>query len=150
MENQYLLSMNNISKQYSGNRVLKNVNLQVKPGEIISDEEKPHREIYPFEYGPFGLGEVHPLLGDYQPHRYDGKEDEKKIVRSYGFFPVFYPEHEFTLSINLKADFGERGSGIPRLLLKRIYQDSSGNNWLSGKILQKVVRKSGKFSAEDI
>jgi len=26
--------MNNISKQYSGNRVLKNVNLQVKPGEI--------------------------------------------------------------------------------------------------------------------
>lgn len=34
MESQYLLSMNNISKQYSGNRVLKNVNLQVKPGEI--------------------------------------------------------------------------------------------------------------------
>lgn len=34
MENQYLLSMNDISKEYFGNRVLKNVNLQVKPGEI--------------------------------------------------------------------------------------------------------------------
>lgn len=34
MENQYLLSMNNISKEYYGNRVLKNVNLNVKPGEI--------------------------------------------------------------------------------------------------------------------
>lgn len=34
MESQFLLSMNSISKQYSGNRVLKKVNLQVKPGEI--------------------------------------------------------------------------------------------------------------------
>jgi len=31
---QYLLSMENISKEYYGNRVLKNVNFQVKPGEI--------------------------------------------------------------------------------------------------------------------
>lgn len=34
MENEYLLSMNNISKEYYGNRVLKNVTLKVKPGEI--------------------------------------------------------------------------------------------------------------------
>ncbi len=34
MDDQYLLAMNNISKEYYGNRVLKNVNLQVKPGEI--------------------------------------------------------------------------------------------------------------------
>ncbi len=34
MEDQYLLSMNNISKEYYGNRVLKGVNLKVKPGEI--------------------------------------------------------------------------------------------------------------------
>lgn len=34
MESQYLLSMNQISKEYYGNRVLKNVTLQVKPGEI--------------------------------------------------------------------------------------------------------------------
>lgn len=34
MENQYLLNMDNISKEYYGNRVLKNVSLQVKPGEI--------------------------------------------------------------------------------------------------------------------
>ena len=34
MDEQYLLSMNNISKEYFGNRVLKGVNLQVKPGEI--------------------------------------------------------------------------------------------------------------------
>lgn len=34
MESEYLLSMNNISKEYYGNRVLKNVTLQVKPGEI--------------------------------------------------------------------------------------------------------------------
>ncbi len=34
MENQYLLNMDNISKEYYGNRVLKNVNLKVKPGEI--------------------------------------------------------------------------------------------------------------------
>ncbi|MDD2521447.1 MAG: sugar ABC transporter ATP-binding protein [Anaerolineaceae bacterium] len=34
MDNQYLLSMSNITKEYYGNRVLKNVNLNVKPGEI--------------------------------------------------------------------------------------------------------------------
>lgn len=34
MEKQYLLSLNNISKEYFGNRVLKNVDLQIKPGEI--------------------------------------------------------------------------------------------------------------------
>lgn len=34
MEDQYLLSMKNISKEYYGNRVLKGVNLHVKPGEI--------------------------------------------------------------------------------------------------------------------
>ena len=34
MDNQYLLSMKNISKEYYGNRVLKDVNLQVRPGEI--------------------------------------------------------------------------------------------------------------------
>jgi len=34
LEDQYLLSMNNISKEYYGNRVLKGVNLKVKPGEI--------------------------------------------------------------------------------------------------------------------
>lgn len=34
MENRYLLNMNNISKEYYGNHVLKNVSLQVKPGEI--------------------------------------------------------------------------------------------------------------------
>lgn len=35
MENtNYILKMENISKEYSGNRVLKNVNLAVKPGEI--------------------------------------------------------------------------------------------------------------------
>jgi simple sugar transport system ATP-binding protein len=34
LDEQYLLSMNNISKEYFGNRVLKGVNLQVKPGEI--------------------------------------------------------------------------------------------------------------------
>src|SRR5690554_6897064 len=31
---QYLLNMQNISKEYDGNQVLKNVTLQVKPGEI--------------------------------------------------------------------------------------------------------------------
>jgi len=39
----------------------------------------------------------------------------------------------FTLSVTLKADFGKRGSRIPRPLLKRIYQDSPGNNWLLQK-----------------
>ncbi|MDR7855563.1 sugar ABC transporter ATP-binding protein [Tissierella sp.] len=34
MENQYLLNMDNISKEYYGNRVLKNVNLKIKAGEI--------------------------------------------------------------------------------------------------------------------
>ncbi len=34
MEMHYLLNMDNISKEYYGNRVLKNVSLQVKPGEI--------------------------------------------------------------------------------------------------------------------
>lgn len=34
MDDQYLLSMKNISKEYFGNRVLKGVNLNVKPGEI--------------------------------------------------------------------------------------------------------------------
>ena len=34
MERQYLLSMKGISKEYFGNRVLKNVTLNVKPGEI--------------------------------------------------------------------------------------------------------------------
>ena len=34
MEMNYLLNMDNISKEYYGNRVLKNVSLQVKPGEI--------------------------------------------------------------------------------------------------------------------
>lgn len=34
MDEKFLLSMNNISKDYYGNRVLKGVNLQVKPGEI--------------------------------------------------------------------------------------------------------------------
>ncbi|NLB09859.1 MAG: sugar ABC transporter ATP-binding protein [Clostridiaceae bacterium] len=34
METEYLLSMHNINKEYFGNRVLKNVNLQVKAGEI--------------------------------------------------------------------------------------------------------------------
>lgn len=34
MDDQYLLSMNNISKEYYGNRVLKGVNIHVKPGEI--------------------------------------------------------------------------------------------------------------------
>lgn len=34
MKSEYLLSMNNISKEYYGNRVLKDVTLKVKPGEI--------------------------------------------------------------------------------------------------------------------
>jgi len=34
LDDQYLLSMSNITKEYYGNRVLKNVNLNVKPGEI--------------------------------------------------------------------------------------------------------------------
>lgn len=34
LEASYLLSMENISKEYFGNRVLKNVNLKIKPGEI--------------------------------------------------------------------------------------------------------------------
>lgn len=34
LETRYLLNMDNISKEYFGNRVLKNVNLKVKPGEI--------------------------------------------------------------------------------------------------------------------
>jgi simple sugar transport system ATP-binding protein len=34
MSTQYLLNMENISKEYYGNRVLKNVTLRVKPGEI--------------------------------------------------------------------------------------------------------------------
>lgn len=34
METKYLLNMDNISKEYYGNRVLKNVSLHVKPGEI--------------------------------------------------------------------------------------------------------------------
>lgn len=34
MQAQYVLSMENITKEYYGNRVLKNVTLQVKPGEI--------------------------------------------------------------------------------------------------------------------
>lgn len=34
LEMHYLLNMDNISKEYYGNRVLKNVSLQVKPGEI--------------------------------------------------------------------------------------------------------------------
>ena len=34
METQYVLKMDNISKEYFGNRVLKNVSLAVKPGEI--------------------------------------------------------------------------------------------------------------------
>lgn len=35
MENtDYILKMDNISKEYSGNRVLKGVNLYIKPGEI--------------------------------------------------------------------------------------------------------------------
>lgn len=34
MQSQFLLSMNDISKEYFGNQVLKNVNLHVKPGEI--------------------------------------------------------------------------------------------------------------------
>ena len=34
MERSYVLKMDNISKEYSGNRVLKGVSLQVRPGEI--------------------------------------------------------------------------------------------------------------------
>ena len=34
METPYVLRMDNISKEYYGNRVLKNVNLEVKAGEI--------------------------------------------------------------------------------------------------------------------
>ncbi len=34
LETRYLLNMDNISKEYYGNKVLKNVSLQVKPGEI--------------------------------------------------------------------------------------------------------------------
>ena len=34
METPYLLSMDNITKEYFGNRVLKNVSLKIKPGEI--------------------------------------------------------------------------------------------------------------------
>ena len=34
MDTRYLLNMENISKEYYGNKVLKSVNLQVKPGEI--------------------------------------------------------------------------------------------------------------------
>ena len=34
METEYLLSMNDISKEYFGNKVLKNVNLQVKAGKL--------------------------------------------------------------------------------------------------------------------
>ena len=34
METRYLLNMDNISKEYYGNRVLKNVSLKIKPGEI--------------------------------------------------------------------------------------------------------------------
>ena len=34
LDTRYLLNMENISKEYYGNKVLKSVNLQVKPGEI--------------------------------------------------------------------------------------------------------------------
>ena len=36
MENTYVLQMYGIEKEYSGNRVLKGVDLEVRPGEIVS------------------------------------------------------------------------------------------------------------------
>lgn len=47
METEYLLSMHNINKEYFGNKVLKNVNLQVKAGEIHAlmgktEQANPH------------------------------------------------------------------------------------------------------------
>ncbi|HCL02025.1 MAG TPA: hypothetical protein DHW61_06340, partial [Lachnoclostridium phytofermentans] len=34
MDTKYVLKMNNISKDYFGNKVLKNINIQIAPGEI--------------------------------------------------------------------------------------------------------------------
>ena len=38
----YVLKMDNIAKEYSGNRVLKGVNLHIRPGEIHALGKEAH------------------------------------------------------------------------------------------------------------
>lgn len=47
----YVLKMDNIAKEYYGNRVLKGVNLHIRPGEIsCSDGRERSRKIHTDEY----------------------------------------------------------------------------------------------------
>ena len=46
----YVLKMDNIAKEYYGNRVLKGVNLHIRPGEIHADGRERSRKIHTDEY----------------------------------------------------------------------------------------------------
>jgi hypothetical protein len=75
------------------------VRREIEPGEVIRHENDPDRSIGKAEKGLLRFGEVHPLLGDDQPHGHDGEEDENEIVDAKGFFPVFKEKHSITLQI---------------------------------------------------
>lgn len=70
---------------------------EVEPGEVVCHENQPYSCVHETEDPFFGFREVHPLLGDDQPHGCDGQKNEKEIVSAQGFFSVFEKKHAITL-----------------------------------------------------
>ena len=114
---------------------------EVEPGEVVCHENQPYSCVHETEDPFFGFREVHPLLGDDQPHGCDGQKNEKEIVSAQGFFSVFEKKHAITLPGSQETDHPFRSRSASLVSAKRI---SQRKRRLNRKIsLKSTVRPSG-------
>lgn len=90
MENQYVLQMENISKEYSGNRVLKNVNLCIRPGEVLALIGENGAGKSTLMNVLFGMEQIHATGGFSGKVLFDGQEVH-----------VSSPQHAMELGIGM-------------------------------------------------
>jgi simple sugar transport system ATP-binding protein len=119
LETEYLLSMNDISKEYFGNQVLKNVNLQVKAGEIHALMGENGAGKSTLMNVLFGMPVIHNTGGFEGQVQLDGKDiaiADPHDAMNYGIGMVhqeFMLIPDFTVTENIKVG---RETGRPSLV----------------------------------